>query len=67
MSATERFLLILMFLDYAVKPFYYERGEDFYKDGQNYALASLLYTMASPCSARRNSMICSRPSNWQSR
>lgn len=41
----KRFLLILMFLDYAVEPFYYERGEDFYQDGQNYSLASLLYTV----------------------
>lgn len=40
----KRFLLLLMFLDYAVEPFYYERGLDFYEDGQNYALASLLYT-----------------------
>lgn len=40
----KRFLLILMFLDYAVEPFYYERDLDFYKDGRNYALASLLYT-----------------------
>lgn len=40
----KRFLLLLMFLDYAVEPFYYERGVDFYEDGQNYALASLLYT-----------------------
>lgn len=40
----KRFLLMLMFLDYAVEPFYYERGHDFYQDGQNYALASLLYT-----------------------
>ncbi|KSW24186.1 MULTISPECIES: DUF3800 domain-containing protein [unclassified Pseudomonas] len=39
----KRFLLLLMFLDYAVEPFYYERGIDFYKDGQNYSLASLLY------------------------
>lgn len=39
----KRYLLILMFLDYAVEPFYYERGEDFYRDGQNYSLASLLY------------------------
>ncbi len=39
----KRFLLLLMFLDYAVEPFYYERGHDFYQDGQNYALASLLY------------------------
>jgi len=40
----KRFLLLLMFLDYAVEPFYYERGLDFYEDGQNYALASLLYS-----------------------
>ncbi|MBS0476333.1 MAG: DUF3800 domain-containing protein [Proteobacteria bacterium] len=40
----KRYLLLLMFLDYAVEPFYYECGEDFYADGQNYALASLLYT-----------------------
>jgi|GEM_PF-334860 len=38
----KRFLLILMFCDYAVEPWYYERGHDFYKDGQNYAMASLL-------------------------
>ena len=31
-----------MFLDSAAEPFYYERGIDFYEDGQNYALASLL-------------------------
>ena len=37
----KRFLLLLMFLDYAVEPFYYERGLDFYEDGQNYSLASL--------------------------
>lgn len=40
----KRFLLILMFLDYAVEPWYYERGTDFYQDGQNYAMASLLAT-----------------------
>jgi len=40
----KRFLLLLMFLDYAVEPFYFERGLDFYEDGQNYSLASLLYT-----------------------
>lgn len=39
----KRFLLLLMFLDYAVEPFYCERGIDFYEDGQNYSLASLLY------------------------
>jgi hypothetical protein len=38
----KRYLLILMFLDYAVEPFYYERGINFYEDGQNYAMASLL-------------------------
>ncbi len=41
----KRFLLVLMFLDYAVEPYYYERGIDFYKDGQNYAMASLLLTV----------------------
>jgi hypothetical protein len=39
----KRFLLLLMFLDYAVEPFYYVRAVDFYKDGHNYALASLLF------------------------
>jgi hypothetical protein len=39
----KRFLLLLMFLEYAVEPFYFERGLNFYKDGQNYSLASLLY------------------------
>lgn len=43
----KRFLLVLMFVDYAVEPFYYERGIDFYADGQNYAMASLL-TLAGP-------------------
>ncbi|HEV7455302.1 MAG TPA: DUF3800 domain-containing protein [Roseococcus sp.] len=38
----KRYLLILMFCDYAVEPFYYERGMDFYANGQNYAMASLL-------------------------
>ena len=32
-----------MFLDYAVEPFYFERNFDFYENGQNYAMASLLY------------------------
>ncbi|WP_186128266.1 DUF3800 domain-containing protein [Burkholderia gladioli] len=41
----KRFLLALMFLDYAVEPFYYERNVDFYENGQNYALASLLHTI----------------------
>lgn len=38
----KRFLLILMFLDYGVEPWYYARDIDFYKDGQNYAMGSLL-------------------------
>lgn len=41
----KRFLLVLMFLDYAVEPYYHERGVNFYEDGQNYGLASLLYTV----------------------
>lgn len=41
----KRYLLLLMFMDYAVEPYYYERDVDFYQDGQNYALASLLYTV----------------------
>lgn len=39
----KRFLLILFFLDYACEPYFYERGQDFYRDGRNYSLASLLY------------------------
>ncbi|WP_276784472.1 DUF3800 domain-containing protein [Thalassolituus oleivorans] len=39
----KRFLLILHFLDYAVEPFYYDRGINLYEDGGNYSLASLLY------------------------
>ncbi len=39
----KRYLLLLMLLDYGVEPFYYERGQNFYEDGQNYGLASLLY------------------------
>jgi hypothetical protein len=41
----KRFLLLLMFLDYAVEPFYFERDLNFYEDGQNYSLASLMYTV----------------------
>jgi hypothetical protein len=39
-----RHLLVLMFVDYAVEPFYYERRFDFYENGQNYSMASLLTT-----------------------
>lgn len=38
----KRFLLVLMFCDYAVEPWYYARKHNFYADGQNYAMASLL-------------------------
>jgi hypothetical protein len=38
----KRFLLLLMFVDYAIEPFYYERGINFYENGQNFAMASLL-------------------------
>ncbi len=42
----KKYLLTLMFLDSCVEPFFYERGVNFYADGQNYALASLLYYTA---------------------
>ncbi|WP_370276595.1 DUF3800 domain-containing protein [Roseovarius indicus] len=38
----KRYMLVLMFCDYAVEPWYYERGVNFYADGQNYAMGSLL-------------------------
>lgn len=38
----KRYMLVLMFCDYAVEPWYYERGANFYADGQNYAMGSLL-------------------------
>lgn len=38
----KRFLLVMMFLDWAVEPFYYERGFNFYEDGQHYGMGSLL-------------------------
>lgn len=41
----KRFLLTLMFLNYATEPLYFKRNEDFYKDGLNYSLGSLLYTI----------------------
>ena len=39
----KKYLLILRFLDNCVEPFYYDNGVDFFENGQNYALASLLY------------------------
>lgn len=43
----KRFLLMLMFIDFAVEPFYYKQGVNLYKNGENYAMASLL-TCAGP-------------------
>lgn len=39
----KRYLLILIFLNYVVEPSYYKRGMDFYANGQNYVLGSILY------------------------
>lgn len=39
----KRFLLLMMFADYAIEPFYFERGINFYEEGQQHSLASLLY------------------------
>lgn len=39
----KRYMLCLMFMDYAVEPVYYDRAVDFYKDGNAHSLASLLY------------------------
>lgn len=38
----KRYMLALKFCDYAVEPWYHKRGVDFYSDGQNYAMGSLL-------------------------
>lgn len=38
----KRFMLILMFVDYAVEPHWYQQGVNFYEDGRNFALASLV-------------------------
>jgi len=39
----KRYLLILQFLEYGFEPYYYAHGHDFYKDGKNYCLGSLIY------------------------
>lgn len=39
----KRFMLTLMFIDYAVEPYYSVRNFDLYADGQNYAMASMLH------------------------
>jgi len=41
----KKFVLLLHFVDYAVEPFYYEKGINLYEDGGNYSLASLVYYM----------------------
>ena len=42
----KKYLLILHFLDYGAEPFYYNRKINFYEDGCNYSLGSLLYYVA---------------------
>ena len=39
----KRYILLLHFINYAVEPFYYEKGINLYEDGGNYSLASLVY------------------------
>ncbi|CAK7033219.1 DUF3800 domain-containing protein [Saezia sanguinis] len=39
----KRYLLTLMFLNYATEPFYYRRGINFYENGQHFTLGSSLY------------------------
>jgi len=39
----KRFLLMLQYVDYAIEPFYFERGTNLYEDGANYTMASLMY------------------------
>src|SRR5262245_45875264 len=36
----KRYLLMLMYVDYAVEPYYYARGSNLYEDGANYTMAS---------------------------
>ncbi|HFI6337364.1 TPA: hypothetical protein ACGRWJ_004123, partial [Escherichia coli] len=43
----KRFLLILMFIDYAVEPFYYDFGINLYEDGGNFSMASMVYYVGS--------------------
>lgn len=39
----KQYMLMLMFVDYAVEPYYHKRGLNFYADGQNFAMASMLH------------------------
>jgi len=41
--ADKRFVLIQMFIEYAVEPFYYDLGENLYENGINVSLASMAY------------------------
>lgn len=41
--ADKRFILILMFIEYAVEPFNYDLGENLYEDGNNFMMASMAY------------------------
>ena len=50
----KRYLLTLMFLDSCVEPMLHDSGIDFYRDGQNYALASLLYYTAPTFWGKKN-------------
>lgn len=45
--ANKRFMLALMFIDYAVEPYYYDNGINFYEDGCNVAMASSVYYLGS--------------------
>ncbi|EPF0046368.1 DUF3800 domain-containing protein [Enterobacter hormaechei] len=42
----KKFLLILMFVDYAIEPFYYDLDFDLYADGGNYMMGNMLYYTA---------------------
>lgn len=41
--ADKRFLLVQMFIEYAVEPFYYDHGVNLYENGGNVNLASMAY------------------------
>lgn len=41
--ADKRFILIQMFIEYAVEPFYYDHGVNLYENGGNVSMASMAY------------------------
>ncbi|CUZ53933.1 DUF3800 domain-containing protein [Serratia marcescens] len=41
--ADKRFILIQMFIEYAVEPFYYDHGINLYENGGNVSMASMAY------------------------